>query len=42
MENLINIRFQGPKIWDSIDDKIKPVSLSQSKSKLKQHYLSLY
>ena len=37
-----NIRFQGPKIWNSIDDKIKAVSLSQFKSKLKQHYLSLY
>ena len=24
-----NIRFQGPKIWNSIDDKIKVVSLSQ-------------
>ena len=38
----LNIRFQGPKIWNSIDDKIKAVSLSQFKSKLKQHYLSLY
>ena len=37
-----NIRFQGPKIWNSIDDKIKAVSRSQFKSKLKQHYLSLY
>ena len=37
-----NIRFQGPKIWNSIDDKIKAVSLSQFKSKIKQHYLSLY
>ena len=36
-----NIRFQGPKIWNSIDDKIKAVSLSQFKSKLKQHDLSL-
>ena len=35
-----NIRFQGPKIWNSIDDKIKAVSLSQFKSKLK--HLSLY
>ena len=37
-----NIRFQGPKIWNSTDDKIKAVSLSQFKSKLKQHYLSMY
>ena len=37
-----NIRFQGPKIWNSIDDKSKAVSLSQFKSKLKQHYPSLY
>ena len=37
-----NIRFQGPKIWNSIDDKITAVSLSQFKSKLKQHYISLY
>ena len=29
----VNIRFQGPKIWNSIDDNIK--------SKLKQHYLLL-
>ena len=36
-----NVRFQGPKIWNSIDDKIKAVSLSPFKSKLK-HYLSLY
>ena len=37
-----NITFQGPKIWNSIDGKIKAVSLCQFKSKLKQHYLSLY
>ena len=37
-----NIRFQGPNIWNTIDDKIKAVSLSQFKSKSKQHYLSLY
>ena len=36
-----NIRFQGPKIWNSTD-KIKAVSLPQFKSKIKQHYLSLY
>ena len=37
-----NIRFQGPKIWNSTDDKIKAISLSQFKEKIKQHYLSLY
>ena len=37
-----NIRFQGPKVWNSIHGQIKAVSLSQFKSKLKQHYLSLY
>ena len=37
-----NIRFQGPTIRNSIDDNIKAVSLSHFKSKLKQHYLSLY
>ena len=37
-----NVRFQGPKIWNSTDDEIKAVSLSQFKSKLKQHYRSLY
>ena len=36
-----NVRFQGSKIWNSIDDKIEAVSLPQFKSKLK-HYLSLY
>ena len=28
-----NIRFQGPKIWNSIDGQIKTVSLCQFKSK---------
>ena len=37
-----NIRFQGPTIRNSVDDNIKAVSLSHFKSKLKQHYLSLY
>ena len=32
-----NIRFQGPNIWNTIDDKIEAVSFSQFNSKLKQH-----
>jgi hypothetical protein len=32
---MFNIRFQGPKIWNSIDSKIKTSSLAFLKKKLK-------
>ena len=41
--NLIyNIRFQGPKIWNSIDIKIKTSSLAVLKKNLKSCYIDSY
>ena len=41
--NLIyNIRFQGPKIWNSIDIKIKTASLAVLKKNLKSCYIDSY
>jgi len=37
-----SIRFQGPKIWNLIDDDIKSVSFAQFKSNLKHSYLLYY
>ena len=34
-----SIRFQGPKIWNSIDDHIKSASFAQFKTNLKHSYL---
>ena len=39
---IFSIRFQGPKIWDLIDDHIKSVSFAQFKSNLKHSYLLHY
>ena len=37
-----NIRFQGTKIWNSIDDSIKKLSLSQFRKKLRNEMISKY
>ena len=37
-----NIRFHEPKIWISIDHRIKSASFAQFKTNLKHYYLSLY
>jgi len=37
-----NIRFQGPKIWNSIDESVKKLSLNQFKKKLKVEFISKY
>ena len=37
---IFNIRFQGPKIWNSIDDKIKTSSLLYLKNSLKSSAIS--
>ena len=37
-----NIRFQGPRIWDSIDEDLKSSSLSSSKFHLKEHLINNY
>ena len=35
-----NIRFQGPKIWNSIDESIKKYSFHQFKKNLKRELIS--
>ena len=39
---IYNIRFQGPKIWNSIDIKIKTSSLAVLKKNLKSCYIDSY
>ena len=39
---IYNIRFQGPKIWNSIDIKIKTSSLAVLKKNLKSLYIDSY
>ena len=40
--NVLNIRFQGPMIWNSIDEDFKRSSLSLFKLKLKEHLTDNY
>ena len=37
-----NIRFQGPMVWNSIDNLIKSTTLRQFKTKLKEKYVNVY
>ena len=39
---IFNIRFQGPSVWNSIDEDIKSSSLSLFKQKMKQHLIKDY
>ena len=39
---IFNIRFQGPSVWNSIDEDIKSSSLSLFKKKMKQHLIKDY
>ena len=39
---LFNIRFRGPKIWNSISEEIKLFSLRKFKNKLKNDFISKY
>ena len=39
---LFNIRFQGPSVWNSIDEDIKLSSLSLFKKKMKQYFIKDY
>ena len=37
-----NIRFQGPKIWNTIDAETKKLSMSLFKKRLKQGFIEAY
>ena len=39
---IFNIRFQGPSVWNSIDEDIKSSSLSLFKKKMKQQFIKDY
>ena len=39
---IFSIRFQGPSVWNSIDEDIKLSSLSLFKKKMKQHFIKDY
>ena len=39
---IFNVRFQGPSVWNSIDEDIKLSSLSLFKKKMKQHFIKDY
>ena len=40
--DLFNVRFCGPKLWNSIDESLKHLHKSSFKVKLKQQFLSAY
>ena len=37
-----NIRYFGRKVWNGIEDSLKPLSFSRFKKQLKESYLQLY
>ena len=39
---IFSIRFQGPKIWNSIDESLKSTSLAVFKKKLKNLFIDKY
>ena len=39
---IFNIRFQGPSVWNTINEDIKLSSLSLFKKKMKQHFIKDY
>ena len=39
---LFNIRFRGPKLWNSISEEIKLFSLRKFKNKFKNDFISKY
>ena len=39
---IFNIRFQGPRVWNSIEEQIKSSSLKLFKEKLKNNFLCKY
>ena len=39
---IFNIRFQGPLVWNSIDEDIKSSSLSLFKNKMNQQFIKDY
>ena len=38
----LNIRFQGPKVWNSLDKNVKSTSYRKFKENLKRELLSKY
>ena len=39
---LHSLRFYGPKLWNSVDEELKTLSISSIKSKLQLHFISEY
>jgi hypothetical protein len=39
---IFNIRFQGPTVWNSVDENLKSCSIALFKSKMKQSFLEHY
>ena len=39
---IFNIRYSGPKIWNSIDESIKSLSIYPFKRQLKNYFISVY
>ena len=39
---IFNIRFQGPSVWNSIDEDVKSSSLSLFKKEMEQHFINDY
>ena len=39
---IFNVRFQGPSVWNSLDEDIISFSLSSFKKKRKQHFIKDY
>ena len=39
---IYSIRFQGPKVWNNIDESLKSLSYSNFKLKVKEQTIALY
>ena len=39
---IFNIRFQGPTVWNTVDENIKSCSISLFKKKIKQNFIDNY
>ena len=39
---IFNIKFSGPKIWNSLDDSVKTLNLKNFKKQLKNQFIDQY
>ena len=39
---IFNIRFNGPKMWNSVEEHVKQLSFNSFKDKMKDYYITSY